>query len=270
MATNNPARFFHLELSPSAGPAFPTSRGICYVLNYEQLPYRTEWAAFADVEMVLSSHNAPETSTTKPVYTVPAIMDATNSGEAPRIIADSPLIAYYFESTFRVNTTYPNGSRDEQFKHIDASVSNVMRRMVPMVLGALPGLMQGRDLDAFVDSRTQMLGQHPSERYVPQKRNTLWVALEDGLDALSYIDENGSGEGEWVFGGDVPAYADFVLSGAFCGCLGQDQGAERGKVGAQSSSPQYASAIMRIGTSVRRSTNCRPISSWNTCQTLGR
>ncbi|KAH7922792.1 hypothetical protein BV22DRAFT_1016629, partial [Leucogyrophana mollusca] len=124
--------------------------------------------------------------------------------------------ANYFESTHPTNPIYPDGSRDLRIEHVDAIAVNTRRRMVSMAMATTPSALRGRDRDAFVVSRTEILGSDPAELYAPEKRGAIWAAMADSPDVLAaYIDENGSGKGEWAFGGGEPAYADFVFGAAF-------------------------------------------------------
>ncbi|KAH7923179.1 hypothetical protein BV22DRAFT_1036641 [Leucogyrophana mollusca] len=155
MSTANPITFF--DLASTVGPFSPLTWRTRYVLNYKNIPYRTEWVGFADVETVLVSNGVPPTSATKPKYTVPAIIDS-KVGQEPAIVADSPLIADYLESTYPANSIYPDGSRDLQHKHVNVINANLLRPIVPMVLAVTATVFEARDRDAFVTSRTQDFG----------------------------------------------------------------------------------------------------------------
>ncbi|KAH7902883.1 hypothetical protein BJ138DRAFT_1021410, partial [Hygrophoropsis aurantiaca] len=172
---------------------------------------------YADVEAVLIQNGIPPTSETYPRYTVPAIIDSTTSNESPKIIADSMRIADYLESAYPEYPIYPGGSRELQVKLVEVFSIHVRPPMAPIGYAMLPALFEGRDRDAFVARMNTMFGGLcPADLYPAEKRDEMWAALYAGLDTLaSYIDENGLGKTEWLFGTDGPAYADFVLAAWF-------------------------------------------------------
>ncbi|KAJ7574817.1 hypothetical protein C8J56DRAFT_1124548, partial [Mycena floridula] len=73
-----------------------------YALNFQSLPYKTEWIEYPDIETVAKDIGAKSTGirARKPLYTVPMIYDnSTNVA-----VADSITIAEYCISTRLIPT----------------------------------------------------------------------------------------------------------------------------------------------------------------------
>ncbi|KAF8515792.1 hypothetical protein BU17DRAFT_93208 [Hysterangium stoloniferum] len=74
------------------------------VLNYKQIPYKTVWVSFPDIEDTLKNIGGkptgfkPNKGGNAPLYTLPAILD--ESGDTPVVIADSLAIAEYLDAKY--------------------------------------------------------------------------------------------------------------------------------------------------------------------------
>ncbi|KAG7091608.1 hypothetical protein E1B28_010627 [Marasmius oreades] len=77
----------------------PSTWRIRYALNYKQLPYKTTWVEYPDIEKTCKQIGAPPTSKKpdgSPAYTVPTIYDP-NTGKS---VSDSLKIMVYLEETY--------------------------------------------------------------------------------------------------------------------------------------------------------------------------
>ncbi|KAI0782748.1 hypothetical protein C8Q75DRAFT_495202 [Abortiporus biennis] len=97
---------------PSTHPDRRSLSGWCWrarlVLNFKGLAYTTQFVEIIDLESTLKPLGVPPTGTKadgSPHYTVPAIIDATDSTKPPVCISDSQKILLYLEET------YPDPSR---------------------------------------------------------------------------------------------------------------------------------------------------------------
>ncbi|KAG2012919.1 hypothetical protein CC2G_009870 [Coprinopsis cinerea AmutBmut pab1-1] len=84
--------------------ANPTTWKARFILNYKNLPYKTEWTPYHDIASVYHKHNLqpvcsrtdPSTGKAEPYYTIPVIFDDSTG----RAIADSLEIAKYLDETY--------------------------------------------------------------------------------------------------------------------------------------------------------------------------
>ncbi|KZT63197.1 hypothetical protein DAEQUDRAFT_680784 [Daedalea quercina L-15889] len=180
-----------------------------FVLNYKHLPYATQWIPYPDVTDVLSAVSAPPPRTEKPLSTVPAILDSAPDRE-PVVLTESSIIADHLEEAYPEPSIYPGGSRDAQLGF------NVIMNMAFMVMPNMPYILEGREREYFMRSRKEIFGIALEDMFPPEKQETMWDNLENGLDELSTLIDNSAHKQKWIFSTeDGPAYADFVLGSLF-------------------------------------------------------
>ncbi|KIJ68614.1 hypothetical protein HYDPIDRAFT_24874 [Hydnomerulius pinastri MD-312] len=209
--------FFDLDGSSSKRPFSPMTWNTRFVLNYKQLPYRTEWVPFGDVAKILKENNVPPTMQRKPFYTVPAITDNRNvaSGGELKILSDSTPIADYLEETYPDRPIYAPG-KDIVHAYL-REVRKLRMAVESMCVAHTSAILDGRHKEAFISSRTEHFGMHPDELFSPEKQGDVWVSVYGGLKVLSdYIDGLGKANSEaaFPFGVDKPCYADFAVCAA--------------------------------------------------------
>ncbi|PCH44889.1 hypothetical protein WOLCODRAFT_91049 [Wolfiporia cocos MD-104 SS10] len=184
-----------------------------FILNFKELPYVTQWVHYTDIQRVLPSAGVPPTRTSKPLYSVPAIIDIVE-GEAPVMLADSPLIADYLEQTYPERSIYPGG-RDAHLQCVEKVIQHVNNKIAFMVIPHVERILEGGDREYYLSTREMKFGVPLGKMFPVEKQEAMWADLMTSLTELSaYIDGIRKGE-KWLFGTtDDPSYADFVLGGA--------------------------------------------------------
>ncbi|KAF8994491.1 hypothetical protein BDQ17DRAFT_1401424 [Cyathus striatus] len=166
----------------------PTNWKIRYVLNYKQLPYKTQWIEYPDIELFCKNKGIAPTGTKtdgSPFYTLPAIHDDTTGV----FLADSIPIAQYLDETYPYTpVVIPIGTEVLMNAFIDACTAK-MTAIWPI---ALPNIV-----DIFL--------------------------MHLGLgDIVAWFEKNG---GKSFVMGDKPTFCDFVLGATLTGfkvILGED------------------------------------------------
>ncbi|KIJ04587.1 hypothetical protein PAXINDRAFT_104110 [Paxillus involutus ATCC 200175] len=209
----DPIKFFDLD-----GQHRPYSPMTCFVLNYKQLSYRTEWIPFADVAKTMKQNHVLPTMETEPFYTVPAIIDNSNvqSGREPMIVCDSLAIARYLDETYPDHPIYIPLGRELVELHMQEIVA-LRRAFIHICVAHTSRLLEDRHKEAFITTRTKYFGVHPDDLFAPDRQEATWKAVYDGLGRLSdYIEslETYRPGAAFPFGGDAPCYADFALCAA--------------------------------------------------------
>ncbi|KAF8190222.1 hypothetical protein K438DRAFT_1592458, partial [Mycena galopus ATCC 62051] len=172
------------------------------LLNYKQIPYKTTWVNFPDIETVLTAAGAPPTSHAAPKYTLPAIIDGETA------LSDSRVIAEYLDRTYPTRPVPLLGMEQE------TAVESVLRLLSPLVVPNVVNHLEERDAAYYVQSRRKMFGKELHEICPPSRRDEMLHVLDVGLTELSDFAGEASREG-WIFGKDGPAYEDFELVGWF-------------------------------------------------------
>ncbi|KAF5391854.1 hypothetical protein D9757_001811 [Collybiopsis confluens] len=202
-------------------PWAPNIWRVRFILNYKRLPYKTIWVELADVESTLRSIAAPPSTLRndgRPVYSLPVLVDSTNSSYTPVILSNANNISEYLESTYPRPAVFPEGSRALQslYAHYiqEIFVKPLLPIMVPMSHQHLSDRSQrhlrtpGSLFDAY--SSQGYASSHPLPPG-PQ-REQAWLEVKAQFDFLDSIlaKNNGDGDGIVAMGGEV-SYADFAL-----------------------------------------------------------
>ncbi|TFK32249.1 hypothetical protein BDQ12DRAFT_739525 [Crucibulum laeve] len=186
-----------------------------YSLNYKQIPYKTEWLEYSEIESVYKKLGiAP--SAKKPdgsdFYTLPAIYDtSTNTG-----VSESLAIAAYLDKAYPAKPMLlPVGTEALQAAFVDAFSSKFgtsFRLFIPPVLE----ILHPSSVDFFIRSRTAAIGKPFLDTLpVGAEREAELKKFEAGLSAVDgWYQKNGGGP---FIMGDTPSFADFVVGG-FLGC----------------------------------------------------
>jgi glutathione S-transferase len=184
-----------------------------FVLNYKNIPYKTEWVHYPDIRTVFPARNVPPTRTEDPLYTVPAIIAHHPDGSS-EAISDSPRIIEYLEQRYPTPSLFAY-KKAEQEELIDAITKHVVMTMAFMIIPTTVDILDERDREYFIPTRKHSFGVEVEKMFPEDKRDQIWQGVQEGFDALSrIIDEKGCGGDAWIFG-DAPTYADFVLVAQF-------------------------------------------------------
>ncbi|KAF9564185.1 hypothetical protein CPC08DRAFT_705525 [Agrocybe pediades] len=187
-----------------------------YCLNFKQLPYRTEWVEYPDIELKSKELGVRRPSLRRPngaqAYTLPVIRDS-NTGTS---VADSFKIAEYLDRT------YPNPQR-MIFPHNTAGIQAPFARsfaanMSPIMNLIIPpecDMLNPRSAEWFSRTRVEIFGLAKLEDMLPKssadyKRE--WAKVQDGLTkSAKWFAKNERG-GPFIMGPE-PCWADFVVRG---------------------------------------------------------
>ncbi|KAF9500400.1 hypothetical protein BDN71DRAFT_1381785 [Pleurotus eryngii] len=178
------------------------------MLNYKQIPYKTIFLEFPDIEPTLKglglvSHD----STSKHKYTVPTIHHVrTNT-----YIMDSLRIAQFLEATYPdppVPLTSELGS--EIVTKARSAISPAFRTsLVPREIN----ILSPRSQEYFRRTREASLG-HPLEDLLqPEKEEQAWEAVADAIAGMGELMLTNKAEGSFVLGAS-PSYTDFFITGS--------------------------------------------------------
>ncbi|TFK37427.1 hypothetical protein BDQ12DRAFT_713521 [Crucibulum laeve] len=200
---------------PSALPGnawSPNTWKTRYSLNYKEIPYKTEWVEYPDIESLCKKVGIPPTSKKKngaDHYTLPAIHDSS-TGIA---LAESKLIAEYLEKTYpNTPKLFPLGTEALQHAFLDA-YSATLSAYWQFILPVTTTRLNPPSEEYFTRTRTELFGK-PLKDVPPtgEERVVEWKKLQDGFAVVNKWYEK-NGRGPFIMG-DTPSFADFVV-GAF-------------------------------------------------------
>jgi glutathione S-transferase len=109
------------------------TRLIRLALNYKQIPYKTVWVEFADVQAVGQRIGAtPSTAYPDgtPRYTLPTIYDP-NTG---RTVSDSVAIAKYLDEQYPERRLFPDGTEHAQEEFANSAIAVVGSVRLALIL----------------------------------------------------------------------------------------------------------------------------------------
>lgn len=187
-----------------------------YCLNFKQLPYRTEWVEYPDIESKCKELGIKKPTLKRPngaqAYTLPVIQD-TNTGAT---LADSFKIAEYLDKT------YPDASR-MIFPHNTAGVQAPFARsfaanMSPIMNLIIPPecmILNPRSAEWFSRTREEIFRVKRLDDMLPPTKAQYakeWAKIEDGLTKTAKWFAKNEGGGPFIMGVE-PCWADFVVGG---------------------------------------------------------
>jgi len=222
---SNPIIFYDLKCKLPDTPASPHTWKIRLLLNYKQLPYKTIWVTWVEIEPTLRALGLEPLPGPGPGYQVPVIVDPTpsTSGSSPTIIRDSTTIAQYLERTYPdpARLIFPGGSHALQalfVGHLDRIMyfSSLPHIVVPLI----PQYIDEASWPYFHRTREAFFGKPLTE--LRPKGDALveaWGKVKADFDvidaALANNDVARGGRGGDFFMGNQISYADIVLVGLF-------------------------------------------------------
>lgn len=173
-----------------------------FVLNYKNLPYRTEWLEYPDIQPRLSPHLPPNPEGTP--YTIPTIR--LSSGE---YVMDSRKIADVLEEkhpspSLRLDSPY-------QAK-VDSVMPLVMTQLAGIYVALIPQTMlNDASIPYWNKSRAAWLGEDIATFAAKNGGEKAWEEFAPTLRQVTgWLKENPGGP---FFLGTEVSYADFVWAG---------------------------------------------------------
>jgi len=160
------------DIQSKVGAWSPNTWKTRFVLNYKQLPYKTEWVSLPDVEPILRSIGAKPAGDGGLFYSLPVIE------VRPTIIEDSGKIAAYFEKKCPDHPLFPEGSLAMQSIVVDWLCKEIMwpqRLSLPLT----PHILDERGAHYWRESRKRWYGQDVEEfAKTGQEREEAWEHVE--------------------------------------------------------------------------------------------
>ncbi|KAF2757343.1 hypothetical protein EJ05DRAFT_476612 [Pseudovirgaria hyperparasitica] len=194
------------------------TKGVCFspvvwrirlMLNYKKVPYKTVFLEFPDIEPELKKlgiHPHSDASSTKPAYTVPAIIHHPSS----TYLMDSVHISQFLESTYPhppvpLSTTFGDGI-------ILAARSTGVPAYRISLLSREISILSPRSQEYFRSTREKDLG-HPLEQLLEgDKEEKVWAEQQEGMEELGRSMRANKAKGMFLEGKE-PVYADFWIAG---------------------------------------------------------
>ncbi|KAJ5911659.1 uncharacterized protein N7473_000962 [Penicillium subrubescens] len=181
------------------------------LLNYKQIPYKTIFLEFPDIEPTLKALGIESQSK----YTVPAIHHVPSN----TYMMDSTPIAQFIESTY---LDRPVPLTSELGREIETKARAVVgptfrNSVMPREANILSPLSQ----EYFRRACEATLG-HPLEDLLEREENS-WNSLADGIRAVGELMQTNKADGPFVLGAQ-PSYTDFFIAGSLQSARMVDEG----------------------------------------------
>ena len=180
------------------------------VLNFKEIPYRTEWVEFPDIESFskgLGIKPTGQNADGSPRYTLPAIHDSSTG----TYIADSIVIAEYLEKTYPdAPSVFPNDTIALQ-KAFETSLDQKIEAVTSFIIPATCFKLNPRSEEYFRRTREITFGKK-LEDVIPtgDARTEGWGKFEKGLDTIhSYLISTDK-KGPYILG-DTISWTDLLL-----------------------------------------------------------
>ncbi|KAG8978110.1 hypothetical protein FRC05_011226 [Tulasnella sp. 425] len=188
-----------------------------FVLNYKQIPYKTVWVSYPDIEPTLKSLGFGPSSVSrsgKEWFTLPVISDPSPElGGEPTLVVDSQVIAEYLDSKYPQRPLLPEGTKAFQAMFIKWTQTNFLPHSIQLVIPQVPAMLDDPGAEYFIRTREKMFGKRLTEMCIGEERATSLAALEKELATLDgHISRNGGGD---FLMGSTPSYADIILCSFF-------------------------------------------------------
>ncbi|EME46496.1 hypothetical protein DOTSEDRAFT_70488 [Dothistroma septosporum NZE10] len=179
------------------------------VLNYKNLPYKTQWVEYPDLASTFKSNGIPPNdSKVNPnaEYSSPALKHPDG-----HCTMDSLAIAHELEKAHPIpSLRLDDGSADRAL----AAIADLQKALSPVVLPRVPDLLLNPSSEEyFRRTRAKRFGMELTDfAKSDQAGETAWKNAEPALEKvkqLLYEDESGP------YVAKEPGFADFVLAGAW-------------------------------------------------------
>ncbi|KAK4940201.1 hypothetical protein LTR10_019630 [Elasticomyces elasticus] len=211
MATRATPEIVLYDLACTKNVCFsPTVWRIRLMLNYKQIPYRTIFLEFPDIEPTLKGLGlalGKSASGSKSKYTVPAIHHVPTGV----YMMESTSIARFLESTY---PEPPVPLTSELGREIEAKARAVggtafRNSIMPREIR----ILSPRSQEYFRRTREAALGHRLEDLLDPDQEDQAWDAVDDGMRAVSELMRMHSAEGPFVLG-SRPSFTDFFIAGS--------------------------------------------------------
>lgn len=180
-------------------------------MNIKDVPYKTVWVEYPDIEALAKKIGAPSTGTKgdgSPSYTLPIINDP-NTG---KVISDSFLIAEYLDATYPGgNTLFPPGTK-ALIEAFEGGFVGKIGPIFPLQLALSCSILNPSSEKYFRATRETTYGKK-IEEFSPAgaQRDADLAKGKEGLAAVDgWLSKNG---GKKFVMGDTISYADGILGG---------------------------------------------------------
>ncbi|KAG8931065.1 hypothetical protein FRC01_001882 [Tulasnella sp. 417] len=189
-----------------------------FVLNYKQIPYKTVWVSYGDIEPLLKSLGFQPSSVSrtsgKEFFTLPVISDPSpEPGGEPTLVVDSQVIAAYLESKYPQRPLLPEGTKAFQAMFLKWTQTNLLPHFIQLVVPQVGAILDDPGAEYFTRTREKQFGKKLTDVCLGEERATSLAALEKELATLdAQISRNG--EGDFLMG-TTPSYADILLCSFF-------------------------------------------------------
>ncbi|KAJ4855086.1 uncharacterized protein T069G_10644 [Trichoderma breve] len=188
------------------------------VLNYKNIPYKTQWIEYPDIAATFASYGIPPNpaSSSDATYTVPVVKFPNGD-----YLMQSYAIAQKLEELFPEPSLH---LESESYNKVVAAWSKIDPALAPETRPRVPkNILNPASVEYFERTRAARLGMTLEELSKSDKAGeAAWAAAEPGLQALKAIlTENSSGP---YIDGDSVSYGDLALAGnyAFFGTIHED------------------------------------------------
>jgi glutathione S-transferase len=183
------------------------------ILNYKNIPHKTEWVEFPDVATVAERIGAPHTvlrSGGRPLYTVPILRDPATE----RCLSGSLQIALNLERMHPdTPTLFPRGTEDAIVAFNTQFVPTVARALAKLLVARTWAQLNEESKPYFRTTRERLFGQ-TLESLTPPGAGTVarWAAVREALEPFAK-DADARGQSNTFLFGERETYADIVVVG---------------------------------------------------------
>ncbi|KAK2599876.1 hypothetical protein N8I77_011596 [Diaporthe amygdali] len=218
MASNADPEIILYDLACIKNACFsPVVWRIRLMLNYKQVPYRTVFLEFPDIEPTLKGLGLVPGDGAKDKYTVPAIHHVPTD----KYIMDSAPISRFLE------TTYPDPPvplESELGREIEARARAIVgatmwRSLTPREIR----ILAPRAAEYFRRTREAAIGKKLEDLLDPDAEEQSWAAVNEIIDDVGKLMRTNAAEGPFVLGAR-PSYTDFFVAGALQSARMIDEG----------------------------------------------
>jgi len=187
------------------------------MLNYKQVPYRTIFLEFQEIELTLKALGVEPPATAKGRYTVPTIYHVPTD----QYMMDSIPISQFIESTYLTPAVPLTSKLGREIEEKARSVGGTTfrRSVMPREIR----ILSPAAADFFRRSREAALG-HPLEDLLDNdKEEQSWKDIDGAMRAVSDLMQTNKADGPFILGAR-PSYTDFFIAGSLHSASVIDEG----------------------------------------------